>query len=585
MPAGGKGRAADTSQVVETAGRVLLLALPLVLPFEVPLFGVGPLVITSAELVLYLLIAVWAAGRVSAGRRPPGPTDWLGRAVIAWLAVTLLAAVLAPALRAEAIKSALRAVGGGLLFFAARDLARSAPQARAVTLAVVAGALLSAGSALLELWIPASAPLWRPFHVTGFTAGGLARASGSFAYPTIAAMYWEAALPLVVALAAGAWPARRARWVGLLATAASALLVGAILASATRTALVGAAVASAAMLAFTWRAGPAARLAGAGTVAAVVVLVAATLLPPQTGSLSGQRLRFWNDGAWYRARYGVSTRPLTIPAGEEVEVPVTVTNTGSLTWPARGPQAVNLSYHWETTTAAGQPRLEFDGRRTPLPRDVPPGESVALQGLALAPLAPGRYRLRWDLVREQVTWFSERGTPTADQTVDVVPGSGTTRPRRPRRMVASSLEAWVAPSVPGRRELWWSAVQLWRRHPLLGIGPDNFRRRYPEVLAARRPGHRLVDQRLHANNFYLETLAGQGLLGLLALGALAVALARALRARLAEGDLLATAAAVGAATFFIHGLLDYFLPFTPTYALWWLLLALASAKKEERGVR
>ncbi len=592
MPAGGKGRAENASQAVEAAGRGLLLALPLVLPFEVPLFRLGPLVITSAELVLYALLAAWGAGRVSALRRGARwrdllPPDRLGRAVALWLAVVLVSALLAPTFQAEAGKSGLRALAAGLLFFAASDGLRRSGQARRVVLAVVAGGLLSALFALLELWVPSSAPLWRPFHATGFSALGLTRASGSFAYPTIAAMYWEAALPLVAALAwTGSAPApapagkvgERRR--GALAAAVATLLVAAILASATRAALVGAALASAAMVIASWRAGTGVRLAAGGSLAAVLVLLAVTLAPAGAGSLSGQRLRFWNDDAWYRARYQVPPGPLVVQAGEELEIAVTVTNTGTLTWPATGRQPVHLSHHWETTTAAGQPRLEFEGQRTFLPRDVAPGEGVALAGQARAPVAPGRYRLRWDLVREHVTWFSQRGVPTGDQAVEVRPATGVRPARRPPRVVAARLEDWLASDLPGRPELWRAAVELWRRHPVLGVGLDNFRRRYPEVIAPATPGRRYRELRLHANNLYLETLAGLGLVGLLALAYLGVALVGVLRARLAAGDLLAVAAAVGAGTYFVHGLLDYFFTFTPTLGLWWILLALARDRPE-----
>ena len=548
----------------------MLLALPLVLPFEVPLFPLGPLVLTSAELVLYPLLALWAAGRVSGGRRPRWPADWLGRAALIWLGVVVLSALLAPSHRGEALKAALRALAGGLLFFAAGDLLRSPVRARRLALVVVAGALLSAAAALVEVLVPSTAPLWRLFHPTGFQALGLPRASGSFAYPTIGAMYWEAVLPLAAALVRG-----QPRKLGAIAAAAAALLVAAILASATRAALVGATLASVAMLVLGWRAGGAVRIAAAGAVGSVALLLGLTWLPAGSESPLQQRLRFWNDGAWYRAHYAVSGEPLTLAAGDEAAIPVTVTNAGSLTWPHQGPQPVHLSYHWETTTAAGEPRLEFEGRRTPLPGDVPPGGTVSLEGLVIAPLSPGRYRLRWDLVRERVTWFSERGSTTADQVVQVVPGAPPTAPRRPRRVMASSLEAWVATSLPSRRELWRAAIRLWQRHPLTGVGPDNFRRRYPEVIAPAQPGRRFTDHRQHANNLYLETLAGLGLLGLCALGLTLFGLGGALRARLAERDLLGVAAAVGAATYFVHGLLDYFLAFTPTYGLYWLLLALA----------
>jgi O-antigen ligase len=120
-------------------------------------------------------------------------------------------------------------------------------------------------------------------------------------------------------------------------------------------------------------------------------------------------------------------------------------------------------------------------------------------------------------------------------------------------------------------------VRLWRRHPLLGVGPDNFRRLYPEVIAPARPGRHFKDDRMHANSLYLETLADLGLAGLAALVLLMVAVARQALAHALAGRLLPLAAAVAVASFFVHGVLDYFLEFTPSYGLYWLLLALAAA--------
>ena len=57
--------------------------------------------------------------------------------------------------------------------------------------------------------------------------------------------------------------------------------------------------------------------------------------------------------------------------------------------------------------------------------------------------------------------------------------------------------------------LWRAAFVAWRAHPLLGIGPDNFRHRSREFLG------RASDERMHANSLYFETLADLGCAGLL----------------------------------------------------------------------
>jgi O-antigen ligase len=186
---------------------------------------------------------------------------------------------------------------------------------------------------------------------------------------------------------------------------------------------------------------------------------------------------------------------------------------------------------------------------------------------------PGRYRLRWDLVRESVTWFSERGNPTADQLIDVVAAESVPR-ARPLSPLAGTLEEAMALPTPSRPELWRAAVQLWRRHPLLGVGPDNFRHLYPQAMVLPPGQRRFNDERLHANSLYFETLADLGLAGVAALALLMGTLVQAGRARRAQGQLVGLACALGAGTFFVHGLLDTFFAFTPLYGLCWLLLGL-----------
>jgi hypothetical protein len=586
MESGGKRSSAMLSVLGRTlpaAARGLLVILPLILPFEAPLFRVGPLVITTAELALYVLLGTWTAAALV--EWTPLRRGWsqlignpIARAVALWLTVLVVSAVAASSHRLAVLKFALRSLGGGLLFFAAKDLMRAPGLARRVALAVVVGALLSAATALVESALPGAASLWRPFRAGAFTALGLPRASGAFAYPTIAAMYWEAALPLLVVAPFGGkrWLDRAPPWVGGAAvTTVAGVLVGAMLLSATRTALGSAAVASAAMLILCWRnGGPRVRRAAGGTLALTTVLIGLTFLPGRSDSLLSQRLHWWRDDTWFRADYSVGQSPLTMSAGRITAVPVIVHNGGALAWPREGNNPVHLSYHWERNDAAG-PRLEFDGRRTLIPEDVPPGATVSLLGAVRAPSSPGRYRLRWDMVCEEVTWFSQRGSPTADQLVEVVADTRRKSARYDDTMVAGSLEDWVISLEPTRPELWRAAVRLWRRHPVLGVGPDNFRRLYPEVITPARPGRQFTDQRMHANSFYLETLADLGLVGLAALALLMAAVFGQARAHATAGRLLPVAAAVAVGTFFVHGVLDYFLEFTPSYGLFWLLLALA----------
>jgi O-antigen ligase len=214
---------------------------------------------------------------------------------------------------------------------------------------------------------------------------------------------------------------------------------------------------------------------------------------------------------------------------------------------------------------------------------VPPGGAVDVSGLVRGPSVPGTYRLAWDLVQENVSWFSERGNARAERTI-VVRAAADTAP------TASTIDRpgpTLNPPAPSRPELWHAAVVLFRERPLLGVGPDNFRRRYEAVLEAGKSGQRYTDTRLHANSLYFETLADLGLAGVAALVWIGLALVRSGRRHWRSGSLAGLGSAVAAGTFFVHGALDYFFEFTPLLGLFWLLLGLAAASesKPHEGLR
>jgi hypothetical protein len=580
--------------------RGFLVLLALLLPFEVPLFRLGPLQLTTVELVLYAMLMGWGmvlafdffGGRLSARsgvaalREEP-----IVLASVVWTVVVFASAVHAPSYRTEAIKFALRSLSGVLAFFATQRLARSPEIARRVLWALVAGALLSAAAAAIEWLVPRSAVLWRPFREHDFDTLGLARASGTFAYPTIGAMYWEAAVPLLVVAPFLGDTARRKEGAArssasesagasmrgaLVAILGSTLLFFAILASATRSGLAGAAIACAALLWLGRQSGVWMRRAVVGVL---VTSAAIALLATGWQSLLGQRLRWWRDGRWFGVEYRVETTSRAAAVGEEFSVPVTLRNTGTLTWSQGGAHPTHLSYHWEPLSGA-RARPQYEGVRTDLPNDVPAGGVLEVVATVRGPDTEGTYLLRWDLVQEQVTWFSDQGNRMPSQRVDV--RTRTQKDDTSRAAIAETAETGAAPPLvdpplPSRPMLWRAAITLWRERPLLGIGPDNFRRRYQAVLSPSPTGQPYTDTRIHANSFYFETLADLGLFGLGALVAMAIAIVRVVRRHYETGYLVGLAAGVAASAFFVHGLLDYFLEFTPLFGLFWLLLGLTAA--------
>ncbi|MEA3335926.1 MAG: peptidoglycan recognition family protein [Chloroflexota bacterium] len=108
--------------------------------------------------------------------------------------------------------------------------------------------------------------------------------------------------------------------------------------------------------------------------------------------------------------------------GELLAVSLKIRNGGSKTWRRRGSKPVRIGFRW--TTLEGEPVPVDDAResRTPLPRDVKPGQSVTIDDVPLAvPNRTGQFELRWDLVEEGVSWFRDQGNPEYVHRVTVEP--------------------------------------------------------------------------------------------------------------------------------------------------------------------
>jgi len=97
-------------------------------------------------------------------------------------------------------------------------------------------------------------------------------------------------------------------------------------------------------------------------------------------------------------------------------VPLSLRNTGIHGWPAVGPDAVRISYHWFRSNGS---IAVWDGQRTSMTQPVPPGGSASVSAVVVVPQAPGRYRIQFDLISGGSGWFSEQGwsAPTISITV------------------------------------------------------------------------------------------------------------------------------------------------------------------------
>jgi hypothetical protein len=97
---------------------------------------------------------------------------------------------------------------------------------------------------------------------------------------------------------------------------------------------------------------------------------------------------------------------------------VELENAGAVAWRSGHLEGVQLSYHW--LDELGNP-IVWDGLRTPLPHEVPPGERVRAELAVRAPIPPGRYRLALDLVDERRAWFGELGNAVPEVELEVAP--------------------------------------------------------------------------------------------------------------------------------------------------------------------
>jgi hypothetical protein len=109
----------------------------------------------------------------------------------------------------------------------------------------------------------------------------------------------------------------------------------------------------------------------------------------------------------------------SVPAGAAFADTLRVANTGSVVWKAKGRRfGGQVTCGLKVCNARGDVIREDLGR-TPLPRDVAPGEAVVLNVTVAGELPPGTYELRYDMVVEGVTWFELQGSPVLRRQVVV----------------------------------------------------------------------------------------------------------------------------------------------------------------------
>jgi O-antigen ligase len=436
---------------------------------------------------------------------------------------------------------------------------------------IVFAAAVSAVLGLLLLIVTSLSP---QLGLRVFYAAGAARLTGTFDYPNIAAMAYEASAMLGLGLIALDW--RRRQRLVWLEIAFVALIAIAMMLTLSRGAAVGAAVGllTVAVLAFFAQRR---RLAGALATSAVFVVVATLLVQIAVAPI--QRLLTDAEQGLYGATYEAPAAATTVNG--TVSIKVRVTDTGSLSWNVPGGARFELGYH---LLEPGTTSILVDGTAEFPLGILAPGQTATTNGTITTPDPSRTYDIAWDVVRNGYSWFSDRGVAAATtrvgaQVAAAPPPTGT----------AGLVQLDTSEIGPTRSELWTAAAKMILDRPVLGVGPGTYRLRYAGYIGL---GAGAVET--HSNNLYLQLAAETGILGLLAFLLVVVLAVAPLVRRLLQRPAAALSAPastrtwiVGAAlvaavaAFLGHGTVDYFFSFNPTNGLWWATLGLVLAAPTE----
>jgi hypothetical protein len=551
-----------SSRIADVGVCLLVIAAP----FErlAPVLSLPGQRVSSVELAIVVAFGLWFGALLLYRERPAvmTPITWPWLALLGALTV---AAIFAPAYRINALKVVARLGIGFAVFLLTVNGVRNVRQLTSTMwLTAAVGASVAALAMLEYLHVPAILAWLNQFRDGLRVVGGQVRATATLQYPTITSMYLEIVFALALGLLLMAIDRRRRALITVVFVLLAVVTEGIAL-TFTRAGLVT--IGSSLLLLGGWRA---ARLGFDRGVFALTAL-AAVVIVLVISSLSSEslRLRLTTEGQqdWYRAGF-VAPSALSATTGSVRQVEVAITNTGHVTWQPDSDPPFRVSYHW--LEDAADRVIQYDGLRTVLPGPVPPGATITMPVRFQAPLQPGRYRLIWDVVQEGRLWFStETGASLSWSTVTV---TGPALSRAP-----TTLAALPGPvSRVGRLTLWRAALAMLTAHPLLGVGLDNFRLSWGQYLRIAR-----ADPRVHSNNMYLEMLAGGGLLAGAAFFWLIWRAAHAIRVQMSRLHPAALplywAVAAACVAILLHGVVDSFLTFTPTYLMMSLTLGLAVA--------
>ena len=573
----------DSGQVKRTrfvlAGAFLTVFLA---AFEVktPVFSLGPVGFTTSELAagfFFITFLVWA-------RREALSSIFLRRvldvAVLVFIASNFFS-ILAAEDRPSALKFSLRMTYATMVYFCISRLPRKTKShvliARAVTSALLVVVLIG----LMENFIPYIdwPRLLSPFQEGIITFGTFynVRVASTLPFPTTLSMYLELAVPMALALAV--WmiekqkKTRPRRWLTIATIAGLVAAMAVQVYTFTRSALVATPVSmlTGAVVAIVF--GYSKKVWGF-FLAAVILMLVITGASVLLSNKMATRLDLAQQEQRYGAEYILVSFPDKLPYDSQVTARFHIKNTSSTDWSIEGNGSVVMSSY--LVTYPGKEILDdISYVINDLPHEVPRGGELDMSVDFNTPREPGKYVIVFGLSKSSVGWFSSSGVRPVIVAMDFNGGGGK---------VISIPEGYEFfnfddPVViqASRTELWKAAFKTWKTSMVLGVGPDQFRRRYQEFAPELPP-----DQRVRTHNIFLEALTNTGLVGLASmvflLAATLFAQMRLVRNRKLKPSerYVSLALLVATVAYVVHGMLDCFLWQTGISFLFFAYLGLTS---------
>jgi O-Antigen ligase len=579
--------------VLRQACEILMYALILGLPLEYYFYTTTESLYTSLKVQLILFLGCWFVMKIVEGasssgsilrRLAPSLPPRLLLASLLYIISQALAAMLATEFRFNAAKASVKSLLGVVMLIAAADLSRRATVRRHTGVRILM-ALSIAGfsTAVIGLGDHAGIRFFESiaqfFQSGDHFLGDRVRLRSTMENPNTAAHFLVASLFATIALATVRPASGSHRLPGLWFTAA-AVQVAAIFLTYSRGAL-GSAVLALMTAMWVFRESFAKkwwRLAAGGTV---------VLLLAGIGNAVRMRYAYIEPkvaGAGNRvARYSlpVSDPVRYLSPSQEYRETIVVQNDSSTAWEGK---RFGVAYRWHSF-ATGKASALTEGAI--FASDVLPGEERKLEVILMTPSGEGEYSFVWFISRRHSQIEEVERSYSTPQIIIIHDSKNGPAPlptgeaSRVGKLLQQERDTQGRNLVPSRWNLWRAALRMFRERPWFGLGPDGFRLlkwKYMDI-----PGG---DDTILANSLYLEFLAGSGIIGLLLLLWLLFEMGRTLwtkvRQTISPADrVIAFYGVTYLLAFLLHGSVDYFLKFTPTFLLFWISLGVACASAND----